>query len=126
MGCKRNLLSVQTMSAAVEKASVWIDAMVQREMRGPRDLKPAMERLSRRHRLPKSLFWSIRYHPPKDIFASVYLKLEAAYQAETKRQAELLKHEIEIATVMGGAAKAMAGASVAVAGDFLPQEEIEE
>ena len=99
------------MSSAVIEAKVWIGAMVQREMRGTGDLDNAMDRLARRHHLPRSVLWSLRYRPPKDIFASVYLSIKAAYEAETERQAGLLAHELEITKAKSRIGKAVVGAA---------------
>jgi len=107
MKCKKFLRMEQKMSSAVIEAKVWIGAMVQREMRGTGDLDNAMDRLARRHHLPRSVLWSLRYRPPKDIFASVYLSIKAAYEAEIERQAGLLVHELEITKAKSRIGKAL-------------------
>jgi hypothetical protein len=89
--CKKEL---QEMSIA--SAQQMARSLVHREQRGPGDLENAMRRLETKYGIPFGALWSLRYRPPRDILASVYLKIQAAYQAECERQARLLAHEAAI------------------------------
>ena len=73
-----------------------------------------MDRLERRHALPRRTLWALRYRPPKDILASVYFKLLAAYQAECERQLRHLTHEIELTRAVAGPRVASVGAAEAL------------
>ena len=64
------------MSAAVQEAQKWANALVLRESR--------------------SLIWALRYRPPKDILMGAYLSVRNAYLADCERQKRLLEHEIAI------------------------------
>ncbi|WP_342643471.1 hypothetical protein [Rhodoligotrophos ferricapiens] len=85
----------------IGRAAEWARSLIQREVRGPGDLPRAMKRLERRYDLPERTLWNLRYRPNK-LIASVYLRLQAAYEAETKRQIEMLKHELELTKAATG------------------------
>ena len=87
--CKKAL----QMSEAVLNARNWLDAMVKRETRGSGDTVNAIRRLSNRHGIPYGLLWALRYRPPKDLFVGMYQRIEAAYDAETRRAVTALEHE---------------------------------
>lgn len=114
--CKTSLREAQTPepNEIVEEAAAWAEAMVSREARGPGDLPNAMERIARRYGIPHSVLWSLRYRRPKDLFASVYFKLRAAYEAECERQLRQLQHELEITKARAGAAHPAVVAAEAV------------
>ena len=114
--CKKFLRLEQKMTMAVTEAKGWVGAMLQREARGSGDLNNAMDRLARRHHLPRATLWSLRYRPPKDIFASTYFAIRAAYEAETIRQAGILKHEIEITQAKDWIDTALVSAAISLAG----------
>ncbi len=86
----RNLMS------GVADARHWANELLRRESRGPGDSESAMRRLEARFGIPWRVFWSMKYRPPTDVMVGVYLRLNAAYQAECERQERLLKHEREI------------------------------
>lgn len=89
--------------ALVERAASWADALLKLESRGPGDLDNAMRRLARKTGVSYATFWKLRYRRPKDVFASVYFSLLAAYEAEHKRQLERLTHELELTRAIAGA-----------------------
>jgi hypothetical protein len=89
------------MNTLVETARAWSNELLRQEARGPGDLPNAMRRLETRYGLPARTFWSLRYRPPADILAGVFVKLQAAYQAECQRQLRKLTHEIETAKLLG-------------------------
>lgn len=100
---KKSLREAQMDSAGlVDQAAEWSNALVQREARGPGDLPNAMERIERRYGVPYSAMWALRYRRPKDILASVYFRLHAAYQAECERQRKVLEHELAITEALAG------------------------
>ena len=83
-------------------AKTWASDLVRLETRCPGDTENAMRRLARRYDLSRRVFWTLRYRAPRDVMASVYLKLEAAYRAEIDRQMGLLKHEAAITKLKAG------------------------
>jgi len=85
----------------VDEASAWAEKLVLRESRGPGDLNNAMHRISKRHGVPYTALWRLRYRRPKDVMASIYFALQAAYEAERARQLRALQHEIEIEKAAG-------------------------
>ncbi|VFU07904.1 hypothetical protein [Methylocella tundrae] len=101
--CKNPLRDSQKSDVPyVERASVWADALVRKETRGPGDLDNAMRRAARASGVPYSAFWALRYRRPKDILASIYFALRDAYEAERARQLQALKHELEITAAQAG------------------------
>ena len=77
----------------VRDARKWADAIVMREYQGPGQMDRAIDRASQKSGVDRSIFWGLRYRPPKDILASVYFQLKAAYEAEVERQTRLYEHE---------------------------------
>lgn len=101
--------------AFVGNARDWANELVRRESKGPGDYENAMRRLEARYGIPWQTFWRLRHRPPKDIFISIYVRLQAAYMAECERQMRLLKHEIEITKLIAGpSAPAVAAAEAVV------------
>lgn len=107
------------MSKAVELATHWVNLMVQREARCPGDTVNAMRRLSNRHSVPYSLLWSLKYRPPKDLYVSVFEKLEAAYAKQLQKQQSLLDQERKLTE-----AKTGIGARIVAAVNALDCEEV--
>lgn len=100
---KRSLHPEQKVTdvSAVNDAAMWADALVKRAHRGPGDtVDAAMNRAARKHGVPERTLWSLRYRRPKDVMASVYLKLHAAYIAECERQEAILAHQLEVARAL--------------------------
>lgn len=91
------------MDGTVIEAQTWAESLLTRAHRGPGDtIDNAMGRVERKHGLPPRTLWKLRYRPPQEIVASVYLKLQAAYLAECERQAARLRHELELARKASG------------------------
>lgn len=83
--------------SVVDDAANWADLLVRREHRGPGDtIDAARLRAARKHHVPERTLWALRYRRPKDLLASVYLKIKLAYEAECERQEARLRHELEI------------------------------
>ena len=83
--------------SVVDDAVNWADLLVRREHRGPGDtIDAARLRAARKHHVPERTLWALRYRRPKDLLASVYLKIKLAYEAECERQEARLRHELEI------------------------------
>ena len=85
----------------VDEAATWAEALVRKEWRGPGDLERARKRISEAYKIPYASLWKLRYRRPKDVMASVYFALQAAYEAERARQLRALQHEIEIEKAAG-------------------------
>ncbi|MCP4108351.1 MAG: hypothetical protein GY749_22875 [Desulfobacteraceae bacterium] len=73
----------------VNEARDFAKVLIDREYSGPGQMERAMERASQKTGIDYSTFWSLRYRPPKDILASVYFRLRAAYSDECARQERL-------------------------------------
>ena len=83
--------------AVVDEAAHWAEALLQRTYRGPGDtIEAASYRAEQKYGVPAQTFWSLRYRKPKDILASIYRTLQAAYETECGRQEARLRHELEI------------------------------
>lgn len=106
--CKKSLRQEQQLydgEAVVDDAAKWADALLQRNYRGPGDtIEAASYRAQQKYGVPAQTFWSLRYRKPKDILASIYLTLRAAYEAECGRQEAKLRHELELAKALQGGA----------------------
>jgi hypothetical protein len=89
--------------AVVNDAAGWAEALLQRTYRGPGDtIEAATYRAEQKYGVPAQTFWALRYRKPKDILASIYRTLEAAYEAECGRQEARLRHELEVAKALKG------------------------
>lgn len=102
----------------INTAQEWANELVRRESRGPGDYENAMRRLEQRHGIPWQTLWRLRHGRMKDIYVSIYVRLQAAYQAECERQMRMLAHEIEIAK-----AKGLAGSPVVAKAEALVIDE---
>ena len=81
----------------VIQAKGWADGLIRASHRGPGDTTDAaIHRAAVKHGLDPRVLWRLRYRTPKDLLASVYLKIKAAYEAECERQEARLRHELEI------------------------------
>jgi len=88
---------VSDASAVVDDAARWSGALWNKEYVGIGDTQEAaMYRASARHGIEPNVFWALRYRRPKDVLASVYFKLKAAYENECERQEARLRHELEM------------------------------
>lgn len=98
--CKKSLSEEQT-QMSIATAREMASAIVQREARGPGDLGNAMRRIEQRYGIPYGLLWGLRYRPPKDIMLSAWTALRNAYDAECRRQARRLDHEMQTMKATG-------------------------
>lgn len=89
-------------TAEVVRAKGFASEMLRWESRGPGDTENAMRRLSRRHGIDYSAFWSLRYRAPKRIWADVYTAFQTAYENERQRQLRKLAHDVEITEAIAG------------------------
>lgn len=85
----------------VSNAREWANELIRRESRGPGDQDGAMRRLEARYGIPATTFWRLRHGRFKDIYASLYCRLQAAYLAECERQTRILKEQAAIAKAKG-------------------------
>ncbi|MBV8895509.1 MAG: hypothetical protein JO051_03280 [Acidobacteriaceae bacterium] len=91
-----------TNAALIDEARGYASKLVLRESRGPGDTENAMRRIEAKYGVPFSALWSLRYRPPKRIWADLFFQLRAAYEAERERQLRLLQHEIDITKAIAG------------------------
>ncbi len=85
----------------VEVAGNYARTMIGREMRGPNDLGPAMNRLEQKYGLP---FWSLdhlRKGKAKTVESGLFQRIRSAYFAHCERQIKVLQHEMRIEKVVG-------------------------
>lgn len=120
--CKKFLPRRKDMSEAsyLSRAQHWAAILISQGSRGPGDLENSMRRVSRRWNIPYRTLWALRYRAPKDILASTYFRLHAAYTAECERQLQALKHDIETTKEIAGPDHAALRAAEALA---YPQED---
>jgi len=114
---KKSLRGTMSEAACVDQAAQWASRLTHAESRGPGDIENAWRRLEARYGVPWRAFWALRYRRPRDIAASIYLRLQAAYQAECERQMRLLTHELEITKAIVGPDSAAVAAAQAVVGE---------
>lgn len=85
----------------VDVASDCARKMISREMRGPNDLRPAMNRLEQQFGIP---FWPLehlRRGNAKTIEANLFHKIRAAYFAHCERHLKALQHELSLEKASG-------------------------
>jgi hypothetical protein len=80
-----------------DQAAGWARDLIARESRGPGDTENAMRRLEARYGIAFGALWALRYRAPRDIMASVYFRLRAAYDDARERQLRALQHDIIVA-----------------------------
>lgn len=104
-----DLHGTQDMTASSSSEAIVLSAqdkaaqLIRWESRGPDDIDSAMSRLARRYAgLTKGLLWSLRYRPPKRLWADAYAGLILAYEAERERQRRLLEHETHRTALIAG------------------------
>jgi hypothetical protein len=90
----------------VNEARGWSSALLSKVHQGPGDtVEAAMYRAEQQYGVPVSALWALRYRKLKDISASVYLRLKAAYEHECQRQEARLRHELALTKeILGDAA----------------------
>lgn len=87
------------MSAAA--ASEYMRKMIAREMKGPNDLGPSMNRIEQKFGIP---FWTqdhLRKGKAKTCDASLFARVRNAYLSHCERQLKSLQHEIEVERAKG-------------------------
>lgn len=85
------------------EAAEWAGKLIEKAHRGPGDtVDAAMHRVSVKHQIDHSTLWRLRYRKPKDVLASVWKQVRAAYQAEIEHQEARLAHELEITKHLRG------------------------
>ncbi len=98
--CREKKMSDATITGSdelVTQAKHWSSHLLSKVHQGPGDtVEAAMYRAEQRYGVPAQAFWALRYRKPKDILASVYLRLKAAYEQECDRQEARLRHELEL------------------------------
>lgn len=100
----------------VHEARGWAASLTHAESRGPGDTDNAMRRVEHKWGVPYGVLWSLRYRPPKDIPASVFLKLFVAHEAMCDRQRKKYEHELAISKAAGGSGSVLARMAAAMAG----------
>lgn len=120
---KNPLRDVMTDAAYVDQAADWARRLTAKEARGPGDMESAWRRLEARYGVPWRAFWALRYRKPREITASVYHRLLAAYQSECERQLRLLKHELEITKTIAGASHPAVASAQTLFGEIDGAEE---
>jgi hypothetical protein len=116
--CKNSLRDAQMISSAavVNETARLASDLTRQEARGPGDMENAWRRLETKYGVPWRTFWSLRYRRPKEIAATIYLRLQAAYAAECQRQMRRLEHDIAITKAKAGADHAAVRAAEALVG----------
>ena len=104
-------------AATVEQSQDWARKIVNADVRGPGDLENAMRRVESRFGIPFAALWALRYRPPKDVAASIYLRLQQAHAAVCESQMRKYQDELEKVRQTTGHSAAFVRAAVAVAGD---------
>lgn len=82
--------------AYLEEAARWSKDLTRMKSRGPGDTENAMRLIEREYGIDYWQIWKLRYrfNQISDIGVTVYMKLQAAYQAECERQLRKLQNEI--------------------------------
>jgi hypothetical protein len=113
-----------TASEYVERAA-WISRELTRfRARGPGDIENAMRGIERDYGVDYWFLWRLRYRLSaiRDIGASVYARLVAAYRNECERQHAKLVHEIAITRELVGPDHETVVAAAAVVGEVEDEE----
>lgn len=109
--------ALMSAAALIDRARGMAAALISAESRGPGDTINAMRRIARRDGIPYAALWALRYKPPKDIYASIWVKLTAAHEAMCERQLQKYTHErIKFGADTTGLSAALVSAADALAG----------
>lgn len=120
--CKDRLRSREMSAAAfVDQARDWARDVVNADVRGPGDLENAMRRVESRYGIPFAALWALRYRPPKDVAASIYLRLQQAHAAVCESQMRKFKDELDKTRQTTGHSASLVRAAVVVAGEDVSQ-----
>jgi hypothetical protein len=89
----------------VQAAAAFASGLTLMRSRGPGDIPNAMRSIEREYGIGYSFLWGLRYRRDrvKDVGASIFFKLRAAYEAECSKQIRKLEHEVSIARQIAGA-----------------------
>lgn len=101
---------------AVDQAMSWARRLTHSESRGPGDMENAWRRLEAKYGIPWRAFWSLRYRRPNEIAASIYLRLQAAYEAECERVLRRTRHELALTKAKAGTAHTVVAEAEALVG----------
>lgn len=104
-------------AAIVEQSREWAKALVHAEARGPGDYGNALARVARSLGVGRAKLWALLYRPPKDVPASVFVSLFAAYQATCNSQKRKFENELARTRAIAGADSILVRAAFAVAGE---------
>lgn len=75
--------------------------MIAREMTGPNDTGPAMDRIERKFGIPFSTQEHLRRGKAKTVEAGMFARIRAAYLAHCERSIVALQHEFQIEKARG-------------------------
>ena len=115
--CENPLRRSVVTDTTVDRAASWAKRLTQSEARGPGDLENAWRRLEARYGVPWRIFWALRYRCPNEIAASIYLRLQAAYEAECERVLRRTRHELAITKAKAGTDHAVVAEAAALVGE---------
>jgi hypothetical protein len=87
------------MTAAV--ASEYVKRMISREMRGPNDMGPAMNRIEQKFGIPLWSLDHLRKGKAKVCDVALFQRIRAAYLEHCERQIKALKHELQLERLSG-------------------------
>jgi hypothetical protein len=104
------------MSEYVRKAQDWALRLISEEFETVGNTDIAMRRVARKHHVPYRALWSLRYRAPREIGASVYFALQAAYEATHAAHARQAQHELAIQQAKGRAHSPLVRAAAALLG----------
>lgn len=105
-------------TATVDDAVTWSKELTRMRTRCPGDLENAMRSIERDYGVDYWVLWQLRYRAQtiKDVGATVYLRLQAAYRAECDRQWRRFEHERKTTEATGRIAGGLVSAADALAG----------
>lgn len=92
--------------AYIDAAEQWSKDLTRMKARGRNgDIDGAMRQIEREYGVDYWTIWKLCYRRStiKDIGVSIYMRLQAAYQAECAKQLRKLQHEIQITEAIAGA-----------------------
>lgn len=115
--CKK-LRAREMSNVFVTDAASWAEYLVRREYREWGDMDDSIDSAARKAGVDRGVIWKLRYRRPRDLMASAYFKLKAAYEAECERVERAADHERKITRITNEAS-----ARLVAAGDVLARQE---
>ena len=105
--------------AYLDNAERWSKDLTRMRAHGAGDVDNAMRSIEREYGVDYWTLWKLRYRRSaiKDIGVSIYMRLQAAYQAECEKQMRKLQHEIEVTEAIAGADSDAVRAAKALVGE---------